>query len=97
LTGRGPSNKNEKLYMVLVAVVTAYSMVLLPKGWPQQGKYMSPVSGGKTGLCYTQMHNQVFFPLNSVLKYVGSSEMNQAVLSEPGLHCQMGVCRANRK
>jgi hypothetical protein len=48
LTGRRPSSKNEKLYMVLVAAVTAYGMVLLPKGCLQQGKCMLPVSGGKT-------------------------------------------------
>jgi hypothetical protein len=37
--------------MVMVTVVTAYSMVLLPEGWSQQRKYMSPVSGGKTVAC----------------------------------------------
>jgi hypothetical protein len=37
--------------MVLAVVVTANSMVLLPKVWTQQGKCMSPVSGVKTVDC----------------------------------------------
>jgi hypothetical protein len=62
LTGRRPSSKNEKLYMVLVAVVTAYSMVLLSKEWSQQGKNMSPVSGGKTVAYAIPKYTVRFFP-----------------------------------
>lgn len=96
MTGRRPSSKNEKLYVVLAAVVTAYSMVLLPKGWSQQGKNVTCVWWEDCGLCYTQIHNQVF-SLNSVLKYVGSSKVNQAVLSQPGLNCQMSMYTANSR
>jgi hypothetical protein len=96
LTGRRPSSENEKLYMVLVAVVTAYGMVLLPKGCSRGEVYVTCVWWEDCGLCYTQIHNQVF-SLNSVHKCVVSSEVNQAVLSQPGLHCQMGMYRANRK
>jgi hypothetical protein len=63
--GRGPGGENENLYTVLVAVATAYSMVFLPKGWTQQGKYMSPVSCGKTVICDIQWNLVASFPLPS--------------------------------
>jgi len=50
------------MYMVLVSVVTAYSMVLLPKGWLQQGKNMSHVSGGKTVAYAIPKYTIRFFP-----------------------------------